>query len=146
MDKKDKSILDLIKENCRLTTKQISKKLNIPITTIHNRIKKLERDGIIKGYIAVLDEKKLGKPIAAYILITVDYKILKEVKTTQQDLTKKLKNHEFVEEAAIITGKDDILIKVRVSNIDQLNDFVTKYLRNINGIDKTETMVILNGD
>lgn len=144
MDKKDKLILDLIKENCRLTTKQISKKLNIPITTIHNRIKKLEKGGIIKGYKTILDNKKLGKSIAAYILITVDYKLLKGMKTTQQELTKKLRNHEFVEEATMVTGRSDVIVKVRVSDIDQLNNFVTKYLRNINGVDKTETAVILN--
>jgi len=144
MDKKNKSILDLIKENCKLTTQQISKKLNIPITTIHNRIKKLEQEGIIRGYKAILDNKKLGKSIAAYILITVDYKLLKEMKTTQHEITKKLKNHEFVEEAVMLTGENDIIIKIRVKSIDQLDNFVTNYLRNINGIDKTKTMVILN--
>jgi len=144
MDSKDKLILDLIKENCRLTTQQMSKKLNIPITTIHNRIKKMEQDGIIKGYKAILDNKKLGKPISAYILITVDYRLLKETETTQQELARRLRSHEFVEEAAMVTGENDIILKVRVSDIDQLDNFVTKYLRNISGVDKTRTIVILN--
>lgn len=146
MDKKDKLILDLITENCRLTTQQMSKKLHIPITTIHNRIKKLEEEGVIKGYKAILNNKKIGKPIAAYVLIMVDYKMLKEMKISQHELAKRLRNNEFVEEAAITTGRNDIIIKVRVSDIDQLDNFVTQYLRNINGIDKTETMVILNED
>ena len=48
MDEKDEKILKLLKENSKLTTQQISKKTLIPITTIHNRIKKLEKEGIIK--------------------------------------------------------------------------------------------------
>ena len=88
--------------------------------------------------------KKIGKHISAYILIVVDYKSLKENKITQHELAKKIRQHEFVEETAMVTGGTDIIIKVRVKNIDELDYFVTKYLRNINGIEKTQTMVILN--
>ena len=144
MDKKDEKILELLKENSKLTTQQISKKTLIPITTVHSRIKKLEREGIINKYSLKLDHKKLGKNISAYVHIVVDYKSLKEIKMSQHDLAKKLRQYEFVEEAAMVTGGTDIIIKVRVKNVDDLDFFVTKYLRNINGIEKTQTMVILN--
>ena len=144
MDKKDEKILELLKENSKLTTQQISKKTLIPITTVHSRIKKLEKEGIIKKYTLGLDHKKIGKHISAYILIVVDYKSLKESKITQHDLAKTLVQFDFVEEAAIVTGSIDIIIKVRVKDIDELDNFVTKKLRNINGIEKTQTMVILN--
>ena len=144
MDEKDEKILKLLIENSKLTTKQISKKTLMPITTIHNRIKKLEKEGIIKKYTVELDNKKVGKNIAAYILIMVDYKSLKEHKMSQFELTRKIKQYEFVEESSMVTGGTDIIIKVRVKNIDGLDDFVTKKLRNIDGIEKTQTMVILN--
>src|SRR3990167_5232563 len=107
MDKKDEKILELLRENSKLTTHQISKKTLIPITTVHNRIKKLEKEGIIKRYTLELDNKKLGKNIAAYIHITVDYRLLKEIKISQHDLAKKLKQDESVEEAAMVTGGTD---------------------------------------
>ena len=144
MDKKDEKILELLTENSNLTTHQLSKKLLIPITTVHNRIKKLKEEGIIKRYTLELDNKKLGKAIAAFIHITVDYRLLKHMKISQYDLAKKIKQHESVEEAAIVTGGTDIIIKVRVKNIEELDYFVTKHLRNIEGIEKTQTMVILN--
>ena len=144
MDKKDEKILELLKENSKLTTQQISKKTLIPITTVHSRIKKLEKEGVINKYSLKLDHKKLGKNISAYIHIVVDYKSLKENKITQHELAKKIRQHEFVEEAAMVTGGTDIIIKVRVKNVDELDYYVTKYLRNINGIEKTQTMVILN--
>ena len=144
MDEKDEKILNLLKENSKLTTQQIAKKTLIPITTVHNRIKKLEKEGIIKKYTLNLDNKKIGKNVAAYVHITVDYRLLKENKISQHELAKKLKQNEFVEEAAMVTGGTDIIIKVRVKDIDELDDFVTKKLRNIDGIEKTQTMVILN--
>ena len=144
MDDKDEKILELLKENSKLTTHQLSKKLLIPITTIHNRIKKLVQEGIIKRYTLELDNKKLGKTIAAYIHITVDYRLLKQMKLSQQDLARKIKKHPSVEEAAMVTGGTDIVIKIVAKDIEELDYFVTKYLRNIEGIEKTQTMVILN--
>lgn len=144
MDWKDERILNVLKENSKLSTQQISKRVSIPITTVHHRIKKLEKDGVIKKYTVVLDPKKIGKPISAYILVTVNYNLLKQIKRTQHDLTKKLKSHDNVEEASMVTGGTDIIIKIRVKDIDELDDFVTKYLRNIEGIEKTQTTVILN--
>ena len=144
MDDKDKKILDVLKENSKLSTQQISKKISIPITTVHHRMKKLEEEGIIKKYTVVLDYKKIGKPISAFVLINVDYKLLKQIKKTQDELTKKLKLHHSVEEASRITGGTDLIIKIRVKDVDELDDFVTMYLRNLDGIEKTQTMVILN--
>jgi len=144
MDEKDEKILRLLKENSKLTTQQLSKKLLMPITTIHNRIKKLEKEGIIKRYTLELDNKKIGKNIAAFIHIIVDYKLLKEIKMSQHELAKRLKQYEFIEEAAMVTGGTDIIIKVRVKDIEELDDFVTKKLRNIDGIEKTQTMIVLN--
>lgn len=144
MDEKDEKILKLLRENSKLTSQQISKKTLMPITTIHNRIKKLEKEGIIEGYTVKLNNKKIGKAISAYIQITVDYRLLKEKKMSQHELARKLKQNEFVEEAAMVTGGTDIIIKVRVKNVDELDNFVTKYLRNIEGIEKTQTLLILN--
>lgn len=144
LDKKDLSIIEVLKHNSNLSTQQISKRTNIPITTVHNRIKKLEKEGVIREYSVVLDNKKIGRPIAAYILITVDYKLLQQLKISQYDLTKKLKYNPAVEESAMITGASDIIIKVRVKDMDELNEFVTINLRNIKGVEKTQTAVVLN--
>ena len=144
MDYKDERILDILKENSKLSTQQISKKASIPITTVHHRIKKLEKQGIIKKYTVVLDPKKIGKAISAYILIIVDYKLLKQIKKTQDDLAKKLKLHPAIEEASTVTGETDIIIKVRAKDMGELNNLITNYVRNVEGIEKTKTVVVLS--
>lgn len=144
VDQKDVRILKELKNNSRLSAREISKKARIPVTTVFNRIKRMEKSGVIKGYTAILDEDKLGKHIAAYIIITVDYNFLKKAKMSQHDLAMKLKEHEFVGEAAIITGIGDIILKIKAVDLSELNKFVTENLRNIDGVEKTQTSVILD--
>lgn len=141
LDEKDIEILGILKKDSQLTTRQISKKMNMPITTVHHRIKKLEQAGVIKGYTVILDNEKLGRAVAAYILVSVDYKA--DSKISQASIAKKIKNYSDVEEVAIVTGTTDILVKVRMKAIGDLNHFVTDLLRNIEGVDKTQTMVVL---
>jgi len=143
LDEKDFLLLKILKENSKLSTKEISKKLLMPLTTIHNRIKKLERMNAIKNYTVNLNDKTLGT-LSAFILVTVDYNILKLRNTTQHELVKTIKANDLVEQTAMVTGSHDVIIKVRVKNIQELDNFVTIYLRNLHGIQKTQTMVILN--
>lgn len=146
LDEKDYNVLDILKENSKLTTHKISKKINIPITTIHNRIKKLEKLGIIKNYTINLDYKKLDLGIAGYILVNVIYTLPSGEKVKQENVAQQIKKLKGVEEINIVTGGTDIIIKIRVKDVDELNDFVTKKLRMIKGVDKTQTMIILSGD
>jgi len=143
MDVKNEKILAVLKENSRLSSQQISKRTLIPITTVHNRMKKMLKDGIITKFTIELDHKKIGKPLAAFILITVDYTLLNKHKMTQHDLAAKMIKLDNVEEAAILTGAADIIIKVRVESIEELDKFVTGDLRNIPGVEKTQTAIIM---
>ena len=144
LNEKDLKILEVLKQNAKLTIKQIAKKAGMPATTVYNRIKRMEKSGVIKSYTVTLNSKKMGKNVSAYILITVDYKLLKEIKTTQHELAKKFRMHKFVEEVDMITGTHDIILRIAVNDMDQLDEFVTRYLRNVDGVEKTQTMVILS--
>ena len=142
LDDKDYRLLNILKENAKLTTKQIAKKTGMPITTAHNRIKKLERSGIIERYSVIMSHKLLGDVIA-YVLVSVMYHLPSGVVTDQAALAKKVRENEFVEEASIIAGRSDLLVKVRTKTVDGLNEFVIKFLRSIPGIERTETLVVL---
>lgn len=143
LDKKDALVLKLLKENAKFSIKDISKKTLLPITTIHNRIKKLEKDGIIRNYTINLDDKNLGT-ISAFISVSMDYKALKKDGKDENDLLKKIRNHDAVESVSMLTGDVDMLVKVRVGNIAELDNFVINFLRKLDGIERTNTMVILS--
>ena len=91
LDEKDLKVLQALIENSKARTSQLSKKLRMPITTIHNRIKKLEKLGVIKNYTVVPDYKKLGKGILSYILVTVMYMLPNGEKISQEEVAKKIK-------------------------------------------------------
>jgi len=143
LDEKDKQILEILKKNARLTTKEIAKIVKLPITTVHNRIKKLENNKIITNFTVNLNYNELGKPILAFILVTVNYNIKSEKKIDQEELAKKIKFLEGTEDVSIVTGDTDIIVKVRLSSVDELSSYITKKLRNLEGIDKTRTLIVL---
>ena len=143
MDKKDKKIIKCLKDDARASTQEISKKTMIPITTVYNRIKKMIESGIIKNYTVVLDQDKIGKSLPAYVLITVDKEELKEGSFDYDQLARQIKNMPEVEEALSITGVYDLMMKARLENVSQLNEFLVK-LRKVQGIEKTQTGVILS--
>ena len=143
IDKKDILILNALNKNAKASVLAISKETGLPGTTVNNRIKKLEKSKVIKGYTIKVDNKKTGRKTAAYVLMTVDYNLLKERKISQEDLAKQIMKETSVEEANMVTGNFDIIVKVRVEDIEELNNTVTEKLRNIDGVEKTQTMVIL---
>ena len=138
LDEKEQKILELLKQNSKLTTSQISKKTRIPITTVHNRIKKLEKLGIIKNYTLNLDFEKIEKPIKAFIFVSANQK-----KSSQEDIGSQIKNIPEIEFVDIVTGTTDIIVQARTKTINELNELITHKLRNISGVDKTETMIVL---
>lgn len=144
LDKKDRQILKELQLNSKLTTQQISKKTLIPITTIHNRIKRLEKDGIIKGYTVMLDHKKLGFDILAFILLTVRHYIAEGKAVTEEGMAKEIAKLPGVEETYIVTGGTDIIAKIRVRSMEDLNKFVVDVLRNLEGVENTQTLITLS--
>jgi Lrp/AsnC family leucine-responsive transcriptional regulator len=141
MDSKNEQILEVLKRNSKLSFREISRKTKIPLTTVHHRIKKMRREGVIKKYCIEVDYSKLGLNLCAYIMASVNYNV--KHKISQQEIARKTLQLSFVESVDIITGGSDLLIKVRTKNVQQLNNLITKQLRNIEGIDKTTTMIVL---
>jgi len=144
LDEKDQQIIEVLKDNSNLSTSKIAKLTKIPITTVHNRIKRLEKNKIILNYTVNLDYKKIGKRIAAFVLVSVDYKALKAQGISQHEMARTLMSYPHVEETSLITGGADIIIKIRCYDIGDLDNFITIELRNIEGIDTTQTMVVLH--
>ena len=142
IDDKDRKIIDELVKDSRQTTSQLSKKLNVPITTIHNRIKKLVELGVIINYTVNLNHALLGRTVPAYVWISINYNVPGK-KISQSEISAQLKKIEGVYEVYILTGGSDVLVKVLVKDISELNNLVTEKLRNIPGVDKTQTSIIL---
>lgn len=143
IDEKDKQILEVLSRNARLSTKQIAKKTNIPITTVFNRIRNMEKSGVIKGYVTFLDKKKLGRGVSANILININFDTLSKKMMNEEDMANKLLRIPGIESVDTMSGEADMIIKVSVQDIDELNEMLTKKLRGFEEIINVKTFIIL---
>lgn len=142
LDEKDIAILRELEENAKRTTGIIAKRTGIAVTTVHNRVKRFEKEGIIKKYAPVLDYGKLGQGIHALIFLTVESKSEGKA-VNQEEIAKKALKIDGVMSALILTGTYDMVLSARIASVDALNTLLIKRLRGIGGIDKTQTMLVL---
>lgn len=145
IDDKDKKIIEILKEHSDYTTRQIAKKTLFPITTVHFRIKRLKKEKIIKKFTIDINHEKIGLPISFFISVTVDYNFINSKKSLdQEEIAKSIKKINGVQEVMLMTGETDILVKVLAKDVNELNQIVTKQLRNIEGVDKTRTSIVIS--
>jgi DNA-binding Lrp family transcriptional regulator len=142
LDEKDLRILALLQKNCRMTAKEIARKIDSPVTTVFAKIKRMEKLGIIKDYKAVLDAKKLQRGTTAFILASFSYRLKGEELLSQREIVRQIARFPEVQEVHIITGDWDILIKVREKDVDTIGNFVIDRLRAVKGIEKTLTCMV----
>ena len=140
MDEKDLELLDELQKDCRQSLKKIARKLSMSITTVYDRMKKLEKEGIIKGYKATIDPEKTDNAMTAFIFAKIEYfSPGSEEPLSQREIAKRISMLPGVSDVYIVPGDWDILIKVRGKNIKELADFVIDRLRRIKGIGRTFT-------
>jgi Lrp/AsnC family transcriptional regulator, leucine-responsive regulatory protein len=145
LDEKDKEILTMLIENAKMSAKDISSKIDSPITTVYSRIKRLEDSGIIKGYKPILNANKLGRPTTAFIFVSFTYHppgIEKDL--DQREVAKRVGRFPEVQEVHIITGDWDFLIKVKEKDVNEVGKFVVDKLRTVPGVSKTLTIMVFD--
>ena len=140
LDKKDILLLDELQKDCKQNLKKLSRKLKMSITTVYDRMKKLEKNGVIKGYKAIIDPKKTGNAASAYIFIkTHTFGSDSDEPISQVDIGNRLAKLPEVSEVYIIPGEYDFLIKIRGKDIDEIANFVINKLRKMKDINRTFT-------
>jgi Lrp/AsnC family leucine-responsive transcriptional regulator len=142
LTEKDLRLLEMLQKNCRKSLKDIAKKVDMPMSTVHEKIKRFEETGVIKSYRTILNEKKLGFNVTAFIAASTKY--TGGDKKFQRRIGEKVASLPHVLETHSINGEWDLLIKVKFSNVHELGNFVDERIRTIPGIEKTVTMVSLD--
>ena len=143
LDEKDSAILTLIQQDSKLTAKQIAKKVKAPLTTVFAKIKRMEEQGIIRDYRAIVAPEKLNAGTAAFILASVSYRTkADDVPISQRIVAEEISRFPEVQEVHIITGDWDLLIKLRAENVETVGKFVVDKLRLTKGLEKTLTCMV----
>ena len=132
----DKEILTLLQEDARISNAEIARRLGMAPSAIFERIKKLEKKGIIKGYHASLCSEATGLGLLAYIFIDSREPI------GVSDIGEKLTAIEEVQEVHHVAGEDCYIVKIRATNTEDLWEIMKEKLAHIGSI-QTRTSIVL---
>ncbi|WP_297470366.1 Lrp/AsnC family transcriptional regulator [Thermococcus sp.] len=135
VDELDMRIISLLQKNARLSFREIARELNVAVGTIYNRIKKLEEEGVIRGYAPVLNYEKLGFGLTALIGIKAQGRKIAEIEKQIAEKARAMMVYD-------ITGEFDIFVIAKFRDREDMNRFV-KWLLSLDGVEKTNTSVAM---
>ncbi len=121
----------------------LAKKMNAPLSTVHFRIKRLEREKVIKNYKGEIDWKKAGFSLMAFVMVSVDINLLKSLNRTQDTLLKELLDIMYVREGFVTTSDADMILKVIAKDTTHFKEILLDYIHSKAGIINTKTMIVL---
>ena len=136
MDKIDVKILTCLMKNARANASEIAEKVNLSVSAIIERIKKLEHSGTIQGYTARINPLAVGKEITAIVFVSIDRPVYYE------KFVEECKINPNVLECFLITGEYDYLLKVMTSNMQELEK-VLSCLKSNDGVSKIKTNMVV---
>jgi len=140
LDSIDKKLLFMLQKDCKKTTKELSLKLNLSVTAVYERIKKLEREGVIGKYVALLNRSKVEKGFVVFCH-------LKLIQHTKEFLTKfesevvKLKE---VLECHHVSGDYDYILKILVKDMEAYREFLVTKLTTLEHIGSTHSTFMIS--
>jgi DNA-binding Lrp family transcriptional regulator len=135
VDETDTRILTTLIQDARLSSRQISKKTGFSIGTVLARMKKMEREGVIKGYTTFVDHEKLGYQLTALIEITVSKGRLLEIENEIARMPNVCSVYD-------VTGLTDAFVVAKFKNRKELSDFVKRLLA-LTYVERTNTHIVL---
>lgn len=133
MDAIDLKLISLLQRNARVPLKQLAEQVFLSSPATAARIERLEKEGIIKGYAAIIDHKKIGYPIIAYINL--------EIQPVQKpEFYPFIKKHPNVLECSCVTGHYSMIIKVAFESTEELDAFIGK----LQNFGNTQTQIVFS--
>lgn len=140
LDKVDLQILRTLQENARLTTKELAAQVSLSSTPVFERLKRLEREGYIKKYIAVLDADKLNQGFVVFCNV----KLRRMNKDIAMEFTRIIQNIPEVTECYNISGSYDYLLKIHNPNMKYYQEFIINVLGTIDSLGSLESMFVMD--
>lgn len=140
IDEKDRKILCALQKDGRVPNAHLAEKVGLSPPSVLERVRKLETRGLIRGYTAILDEKKLG--FGATVFVQVSLALHKS--EAIENFHKTILDLPEIHETYHVTGEEDYLLKVVLPNIESYEDFLLHKLTCIEGIDRVKSSFVLS--
>jgi len=139
LDAKDLAILKLLQQNARITVKEISEKIHLSTTPVHERIKRMEDSGVIKQYATLVDPAKVKKGLMVICYVS----LRQHSKTSGDKFIKAMNDLNEVIECYTISGEFDFILKVVTENMDAYYDFHVNKLSQVENMGKVQSVFVM---
>lgn len=139
IDEKDLQLLKLLQENAKLTVKELAHEVSLSLTPVYERIKRLEQEGYIRKYAAILDAEKLNRGFM--VLCQIKLKI--HDKSVGYDFVKEILKIDEVVECFNISGDYDFFLKVQAKDMKHYQDFVFNKLGSVDAIGSAHSTFVM---
>lgn len=136
----DKKLLTLLQTDSKQTNKALSNALGLSVTAVYERIKKLENNGVINQYVALVDKKAVDKDFVAFCHI----KLIQHSQDYVVKFEREVRKLDEVLECYHLSGDYDYLLKVLVEDMQEFREFMVKKLTTIDHIGSTHSMFMIN--
>jgi Lrp/AsnC family transcriptional regulator, leucine-responsive regulatory protein len=136
LDTIDYKLIELLQQNARMTQMEMASAVGLSQPAVAERMRKLEQEGIIRGYAAQINARKLGKDISAFIGVSIEHP------RYNAGFAKKILALPDVLECHRVTGSDSYLLKVVTENTESLDRLISDLLRVIPGVTRTLTSIV----
>ena len=140
IDDIDKKILSLLQHNSTLTYKEIAQKINLSLSPVHDRIKRLESEGIIEKYVSILNKKLLGVGLTVYSQVT----LIRQTREVSEVFDRAIQNLPEVVECNFVSGSFDYLLKIIVPNMEAYHNFHQMKLSAIEGVSLINSFFVMS--
>jgi Lrp/AsnC family leucine-responsive transcriptional regulator len=134
----DYKLIELLQKNARMTQSEMAAAVGLSQPAIAERLRKLEQEGVITGYVARIDGRKLGKDITAFIGVGIEHP------KHNERFAKRILEISDVLECHHVTGSDSYLLKVVTENTETLDRLISERLRTIPGVTRTHTTIVMS--
>ncbi|WP_413289715.1 Lrp/AsnC family transcriptional regulator [Bdellovibrio sp. HCB337] len=135
IDETDRKILSLLKKDSRMQYAEIGKKVNLSAPAVHARVKRMEKDAVIRGYSVDINSESLGLGLCAFVRIG-------NSKCLSSDIAKHLQKFPQIEECHSVAGEDCVMVKLRAHSTLELSKLIES-IREFEAIDRTLTVVVM---
>jgi Lrp/AsnC family leucine-responsive transcriptional regulator len=139
LDEKDRLLLRLLQENSRISSAELARHLKLSAPGLQKRLKRLEENGFIEGYVTLVSREALGLDLLCFTQVTLSH----QHPECAGEFCERMKNLPEVLECHHLTGEFDYLLKVVVPNPQRLEQFLTEKIRNVRGVDRIHTSIVL---
>lgn len=139
LDQIDHQIIDLLKANSRYSNKELAGKIGLSVTPTFERIKRLERIGVIKGYTIHVDKKQLGKGLKVLCQVSLKEHSEQMIQLFENEITELIE----VSECLHIAGNFDYLLFVEVRDIENYEQFLKQKLAKLSNISQVQSSFVL---